>query len=168
MHCSHFLIYTPITSSHALLLNHHKHWYYFITSYFSTCTALTSSHALLLLPHIHFSYFTHPSKPSFQKVVGSCGARPSELDSVVTASRSSSYSWLRVCSANSWAQLGSNHLTPILLKPKTKILASVREQGGRRISALSECVLLNRLTSAKPAPISLLKSQSFPETLVRP
>ena len=58
LHCSHFLICTPITSSHALLLNHHKHCYYFITSYFSTCTALTSSHALLLLPHIHCSYFT--------------------------------------------------------------------------------------------------------------
>ena len=64
MHCSHFLICTPITSSHALLLNHHKHCYYFITYYFTTFTALTSSHTLLLLPHIRCSYFITYTTPT--------------------------------------------------------------------------------------------------------
>ena len=84
LHCSHFIICMPITPSHTLLLNHHKHCCYFITYYFAytaikssqtllslhhislhhihcshfiTCPAIASSHTLLLLHHIHYSYF---------------------------------------------------------------------------------------------------------------
>ena len=83
LHCSHFIICTPITSSHTLLLNHpntgittshitshtlllnsHKHYCYYVTYCFTTYTALTSSHALLLPPHIPCPYFITCAPPT--------------------------------------------------------------------------------------------------------
>ena len=64
LHCSHFIVCTPIASSHTLLLNRHKRCYYFVTYCFTTYTALTSSHALLLLPHIRCSCFITYTTPT--------------------------------------------------------------------------------------------------------
>ena len=64
LHCSHFIVCTPIASSHTLLLNRHKRCYYFVTYCFTTYTALTSSHALLLPPHIPCPYFITCAPPT--------------------------------------------------------------------------------------------------------
>ena len=64
LHCSHFIVCTPIASSHTVVLNLHKRFYYFVTYCFTTYTALTSSHALLLLPHIRCSCFITYTTPT--------------------------------------------------------------------------------------------------------